>query len=106
MDADSSAPPEDVSLATDRCSIALSWHADAPRIIGAAALRAACRCAQCVRDRTLGRFAVELDGIRITGVELVATYAINIAFSDGHDRGIFPWGLLRQLAARGGASSA
>ena len=31
-------------------------------------------------------------------IELVGSYAINIAFSDGHDRGIYPWAYLREIA--------
>ncbi len=30
----------------------------------------------------------------------VGNYAINIAFSDGHDRGIYPWALLQEFAVR------
>ena len=39
-------------------------------------------------------------GVRITAVNAIGHYAINIAFSDGHDRGIYPWEYLLALARR------
>lgn len=38
-------------------------------------------------------------GIAITAAEPVGLYGVNIAFSDGHDRGIYPWGYLAELPA-------
>jgi len=37
-------------------------------------------------------------GVRIVGVETVGNYAARFSFSDGHDSGIYSWGLLRGLA--------
>jgi prepilin-type processing-associated H-X9-DG protein len=38
-------------------------------------------------------------GIRIVSFTPIGLYAINIAFSDGHARGVYPWSLLRKFAA-------
>ncbi len=38
-------------------------------------------------------------GIAVTNVEPMGGYAVHLAFSDGHNRGIFPWSYLRALAA-------
>jgi DUF971 family protein len=38
-------------------------------------------------------------GVAIVGVETVGNYAARIAFSDGHNTGIYSWRLLRALAA-------
>lgn len=38
-------------------------------------------------------------GVRIVNVETVGNYAARFEFSDGHDSGIYSWGLLRKLAA-------
>jgi DUF971 family protein len=65
--------------------------------LSAQRLRAACRCAHCVRARIDGVFARAFDGIAITQVAPIGDYAINIAFSDGHARGIYPWSLLLEL---------
>lgn len=60
-------------------------------------LREACKCAHCIRARIDGRFPERFDGIAITQISPVGGYAINIAFSDGHARGIYPWSLLLEL---------
>jgi DUF971 family protein len=60
-------------------------------------LRAACKCAHCIRARIDGVFAAGFDGIAITHIAPIGDYAINIAFSDGHARGIYPWRLLLDL---------
>ncbi len=64
----------------------------------AAALRNACRCAHCLRARIDGRFSDAAADITITGCWPIGHYAINVGFSDGHARGIYPWSYLLQLA--------
>lgn len=49
------------------------------------------------RARGLGRAP---DGIAITALREIGSYGVNIAFSDGHDRGIYPWSYLATLAER------
>jgi DUF971 family protein len=39
-------------------------------------------------------------GVEITAVEAVGNYAIQLAFSDGHNTGIYSWDLLHDLGAR------
>ena len=63
----------------------------------AARLRGACKCAHCVRARIDGRFPEDFDGIAITEVSPIGGYAINVTFSDGHARGIYPWSYLLEL---------
>jgi DUF971 family protein len=60
-------------------------------------LRAACNCAHCIRARIDGVFPDRFGGIAITQVAPIGDYAINIGFSDGHARGIYPWSLLLDL---------
>jgi DUF971 family protein len=38
--------------------------------------------------------------LRIVAVNEIGLYAVNIAFSDGHDRGVYPWSYLLSLARR------
>jgi ATP-binding protein involved in chromosome partitioning len=64
-------------------------------------LRLACQCAQC-RDemsgqRLLATETVPLD-IRLTRVWSVGNYALGMAFSDGHDTGIYTFKALHALA--------
>lgn len=38
--------------------------------------------------------------LRLTKMNLIGRYAVNLGFSDGHDRGVYPWSLLAEIAAR------
>jgi DUF971 family protein len=67
------------------------------RSIAATRLRAACRCAHCVRARIDGLFPHDFDGVAIERLNPMGHYGVNIAFSDGHGRGIYPWAYLLEL---------
>ena len=43
------------------------------------------------------------DGVSVAAVEAYGVNALHFTFSDGHDRGIFPFSYLRLLAAEAGA---
>jgi prepilin-type processing-associated H-X9-DG protein len=60
-------------------------------------LRLSCKCAHCTRARFDGRFPERFPGIAITDFGSVG-YGLNIAFSDGHVRGIYPQAYLLSLA--------
>lgn len=87
-------PPESVSLRPD--ALVLRWPEGSSTVISAAALRAACRCAPC-RAAALRATSQDTRSIELTGAAPVGQYALQLLFSDGHDRGIYPWGLLRLL---------
>ncbi len=44
--------------------------------------------------------AAEAEPLRIEGMKPVGSYAYTIAFSDGHDTGIYSFDLLQQLGER------
>jgi len=64
------------------------------------ALRLACACATCVDEWTgeerLDPAAVPAD-VRPVSIRRVGRYAIQVAWSDGHDTGIYPFARLREL---------
>ena len=88
----------DCEVAADLAS--LSFHvAHGPSLVlSAEKLRASCKCAHCLRARIDERFPQTFPGIAIVGVNDLG-YGLNIAFSDGHDRGIYPKAYLASLAA-------
>jgi prepilin-type processing-associated H-X9-DG protein len=95
---DASAAPAAVVLKADRLRLGLAWRNGEATELAAGRLRAKCRCAWCTRARIDGSFAASFDGVAIERVAPVGDYAINIAFSDGHARGISPWAYLRTIA--------
>ena len=91
------ASPTELRVAPGGAALAIAWSDGASSLIAAAALRTACRCAACTASRATGR-AIDGEGnIAIAAVEPIGGYAVNISFSDGHARGIYPWQLLREL---------
>jgi DUF971 family protein len=87
----------DCEVAADLASLSLH-SADGPSfVLSAEKLRASCKCAHCLRARIDERFPQTFPGIAIVGVNDLG-YGLNIAFSDGHDRGIYPKAYLAGLA--------
>jgi len=93
------AAPARIDVSDDLAVLELTFDGDEQLRLSAGVLRAGCRCAFCVRARFDGMFPERFDGIAITGTAPVGGYAVNIAFSDGHNRGIYPWSLLRALGS-------
>jgi DUF971 family protein len=65
--------------------------------LSAQRLRDACRCAGCTRARVDGRAAPADATIAVSAIDPVGGYGVNLGFSDGHGRGIFPWLYLREI---------
>jgi DUF971 family protein len=73
-------------------------HDDEVRLT-AEQLRLSCKCAHCTRARFDGQFPERFPGIAITEIGDLG-YGLNISFSDGHNRGIYPKIYLLSLAGR------
>jgi len=89
--------PERLEVRDEGLTLRIVWpnqHADE---LGAGLLRRECRSAG-ARRRRIDGVDVEADDVRITAVEPVGNYAVNIAFSDGEERGIYPFIFLAELA--------
>lgn len=62
-------------------------------------LRRSCRCSVCESQRRkLNKVLPVPDGIELLEIEPVGSVGLRLFFSDQHDRGIFPWVYLRQIA--------
>jgi DUF971 family protein len=64
--------------------------------LSAEKLRLVCKCAHCLRARFDERFPERFPGIAIVEVADLG-YGLNICFSDGHNRGIYPKSYLASL---------
>jgi DUF971 family protein len=91
------AASEPVSLTLAPQALTLRWG-DGESSIAAPALRAHCRCAPCQAARLRGAAPPPDAGVTLVDAVPVGRYAVQLRFSDGHDRGIFPWAWLRELA--------
>src|ERR1043165_1937223 len=103
-----SAIPTNLALLPDK-RLRIEWSDGAKRAYTVKQLRDACPCATC--RETHGPkpappplslpvlSAAEARPLELLGMQPVGNYAYAIAFSDGHDTGIYTFDLLRELGA-------
>jgi len=87
------------SLSNDSATgiLEIHWQDGSMQKLGNAFLRANCQCAGCKSLAERSPAAPEAD-TRITAIVPVGTYGVQLIFSDGHQRGIFPWVYLKRLS--------
>jgi DUF971 family protein len=62
-------------------------------------LRARCKCAACQQQyRQQGTYPDISPSIRLDAIHPVSDQGLNLVFSDGHGRGIYPWAYLHELS--------
>lgn len=88
--------PVAVGNSQDKQLLRLSWPDGSEQLLNHAELRRQCPCSQCRAFRLQGLPPMVDDRVRV--VELHAQgYGLQLVFSDGHERGIYPWPYLAQL---------
>ena len=97
--------PDGIAVSDDARELTISLASGQTLTLNATRLRAACRCAHCRRAHYDNAFPDGFEGVAIERYEPMGHYGINIVFSDGHARGIFPWAYLAELGADGGDAS-
>jgi DUF971 family protein len=93
-------PPQELKLRSDRQVLSVTWDDGRTDHLPAALLRRSSRGAAAIRDEIDRGEPREFEDILLTDVRQIGAYAVQLSFSDGHDRGIYPWAYLRDLAAR------
>jgi len=82
-------------------TLAITWADGVETVYDVRELRLACGCAQCVDEWSgegrLDASAVPED-VHPLRIESVGRYALQVAWSDGHQTGIYPFRRLRELA--------
>ncbi len=91
--------PTEITLDRDRRRLSVTWDNGATDVFPAALLRDSARDAGSVRLAVDNWAVPAARELTITKVEAIGNYAVRLAFSDGHDRGIFPWAYLNDIAA-------
>jgi DUF971 family protein len=90
--------PSEVLLNKSGRTLDLVWGGNAATLAHMD-LRASCRCSQCesMRRATGAAPAVAPD-LELSRIEVLGSTGLQLFFSDGHSRGIYPWAYLYQLA--------
>jgi len=90
-------PPTNIRALQADQILEVTWPGERIDRIPYRLLRAECPCASC-RDEWTGQRTLDPASIRpdlkLTGMENIGTYAIQLTFSDGHATGIYSWDLL------------
>jgi DUF971 family protein len=103
MDLPMSMPPPiaaerlDCEVSADLASISMIASDGSWVTVTAEKLRLSCKCAHCTRARFDERFPDCFPGVAFVEVADLG-YGLNISFSDGHNRGIYPKSYLAKLA--------
>ena len=93
-------PPTPVDIVDHQGSgvLEIGWTDGAKSLLPHRLLRTQCRCAGCEQRRRRGDVLPDPEAaLRLVCIDPVGEYGLSLVFSDGHDRGIYPWPLLRQL---------
>jgi DUF971 family protein len=68
-------------------------------------LRLHCRCAECRQGQGAGKIIDTPEDVALLAVIPYGPASVQLEFSDGHSRGIYPFPYLRELAAAAGLST-
>lgn len=88
----------EIGLAGQGLSLQLTFIDGRQQQLAAALLRENAMDAVTKRERIVAGSVQVVEDIRITEINAVGSTGINIQFSDGHDRAIFPYQYLAKLA--------
>jgi DUF971 family protein len=96
--------PEKISISKSR-GIHIGWKDGHVSDYGLQYLRDKCPCASCTgahgtpprAAQAASPFPMFQPALRMTGAEPVGSYALRIAWSDGHSSGIYSWEHLRSI---------
>lgn len=89
--------------------LTIVWADGITSIIDLGTLRSACPCARCKEEREQQATKKSLlrvlpgdytEDLKIASAEMVGNYAIKLAWTDGHDLGIYSFVFLRELGER------
>ena len=95
-----------IALAKHENALRISWDDDVTTEVSVKTLRDTCPCALCREKRDaaaskppemLPMLAAGPKSLELASMTPVGNYAYNIAFSDGHAKGIYSFEMLREL---------
>jgi DUF971 family protein len=90
--------PETIRLDNTAAILVLEWQNGSTDALPFRALREHCMCALCRSSRDRGEPPLASESIAVVNIVPYGANAVQLTFSDGHSRGIFPFAYLRALA--------
>jgi DUF971 family protein len=96
----SSPAPQAITLNRPHRTLVVEWGGGKVSRLSAGLLRTHCRCALCESSRRSGAGPVAPENIDILDVIPYGPSAVQLRFTDGHERGIYPFAYLFELGER------
>lgn len=93
-------PPVRINLHRKSKVVDIAWADGLVGQLSCLTLRRACACSGCTNAQQRGAITLLDADIGIDNLELHGVSAIQCHFSDGHNRGLYPWSYLRELCER------
>ncbi len=95
--------PKQIKI-VDKEKLLIKWHDEKETILSLKYMRDECPCASCKGETILLRTyrppkpqMLSADMYKVKSINVVGGYAIQIAWKDGHETGIYSWEYLHQL---------
>lgn len=88
--------PLSLSNSKREAVLIIAWNDGSMQRVANRLLRERCRCTECESARRAGT-PVQVGDVIIETINLIGTYGVQFVFSDGHERGIYPWQYLCSL---------
>ena len=97
-------PPSNIRALQADQVLEVTWPDDRVDRLSYFTLRGQCPCAGC-RDEWTGQRTLDPSSIRpdlkLVGMENIGTYAVQLAWNDGHSSGLYTWETLRSIGESG-----
>lgn len=90
--------PQEVRLRKKQKVLEVLWADGVRTTFSCLALRKSCACSACARAQQVGALTLIDADVGIDKLEVSGISGLQFYFSDGHYRGLYPWGYLRELA--------
>ena len=90
-------PPSEIRVGAQGATLSLHWEDGTRQSFSAPFLRENSQSAGSKKLRLSGLAVPAPRDLTIKALRPIGSYAINIVFSDGYERGIYPWMYLRRL---------
>lgn len=89
--------PTHIHLHRKRKVVDIRWPDGLESQLSCLTLRKACACSGCTNNRQKGVISLLDADIGINNLNVHGVSALQLHFSDGHNRGLYPWSYLREL---------
>ncbi|MFL1482534.1 DUF971 domain-containing protein [Marinobacter sp. LN3S78] len=90
-------PPSQIRLRRKQKMVEITWPDGLESHLSCLTLRKSCACSSCSNARQKGAISLIDADIGIDNLNVHGVSAMQFHFSDGHNRGLYPWAYLRQL---------